>query len=193
MNSPDLAIWTLLGTALALAMDAFAVSAAISASLRGCTPRQVFRLSWHFGLFQTLMPILGWFGGQAVAGLLGSVDHWLALSILGFLGGKMIYEALRGEHDAQSKADPTRGWSLVALSVATSIDALAVGLTLGLMGVKIWFPSLIIGLVAASMTFAGTVLGRTVGARLGRYAECFGGGVLIVIGLRILVQHLWGW
>lgn len=188
-----LAIWTLLGTALALAMDAFAVAAAIAASLRGCTPRQSFRLCWHFGLFQTLMPIIGWFGGRLVAEALSSFDHWLALAILSFLGGKMIFEAARGDHESRPALDPTRGLSLIMLSVATSIDALAVGLTLGLMGVRIWFPSLIIGLVAALMTFLGTILGRRVGERLGRFAEYLGGIVLIFIGGRILVQHLWGW
>ena len=179
---------TLLGTALALAMDAFAVSIGVTASLEPLQGRQVFRLSWHFGLFQALMPIAGWACGKAVARHLSLVDHWIAFGLLLVLGLRMIWP------DSPEKqahpADPTRGWSLVALSVATSIDALAVGLSLGLMGVAIWIPAAVIGLVALLMTLLGTLIGRRVGRHLGRWASVAGGIVLIVIGIRILVQHL---
>jgi len=178
---------TLLGTALALAMDAFAVSIGVSASLRPLGPRQVFRLSFHFGLFQALMPLLGWAGGAAAASRLAFLDHWIAFGLLLILGVRMIWP---GEEERASLRDPTRGWSLVALSVATSIDALAVGLSLGLMGVGIWIPAAVIGLVALLMTLCGMLIGHRVGRRLGRWASVAGGIVLIVIGGRILLQHL---
>ncbi len=180
---------TLLGTALALAMDAFAVSAAVSASLPKVTGRHVFRLAFHFGLFQFLMPVCGWLGGSLVARHLAVVDHWLAFALLLVLGARMIWNASTGAEAAAEK-DPTRGASLVLLSVATSIDALAIGLSLGLLEVKIWFPAVVIGLVAGVLSFVGTALGRRIGPALGAWAGRVGGAVLIAIGARILVQHL---
>jgi putative Mn2+ efflux pump MntP len=180
---------TLLATAVALAMDAFAVATAVSIALPRITARQTFRLSWHFGLFQALMPIIGWYGGTAVASLIRAVDHWVAFGLLSFLGLRMIWQSRRSE-SRRMGSDPTRGWSLVGLSAATSIDALAVGLSLGLIGVSIWLPAAVIGGVTLVLTFVGTRIGRLTGPRLGRWAERIGGAVLIAIGIRILVQHI---
>jgi putative Mn2+ efflux pump MntP len=181
----------LLGTAVALAMDAFAVSVGVAASLAASlTFRHLFRLAWHFGLFQAMMPCIGWAGGAAVAETLAAVDHWIAFGLLLVLGLRMIWPPGEGEGE-QRAADPTRGWSLVALSVATSIDALAVGLSLGLMGVRIWVPAAVIGVVALALTAVGMAIGRRVGTRFGRRASVAGGIVLIGIGIRIVVQHLW--
>jgi putative Mn2+ efflux pump MntP len=182
---------TLLGTAWALAMDAFAVSAAVAASLPNMTARHNFRLAWHFGLFQAGMPILGWFGGAALSSIITSVDHWIAFGLLVFLGLRMIWESRHPETRGEDY-DPTRGWSLVSLSVATSIDALAVGVSLGLIGVSIWIPSVVIGLVALVLTTLGCLIGRSAGHHLGQWAERVGGVVLIAIGTRILFQHLTG-
>ena len=179
---------TLLGTALALAMDAFAVSAAVSASLSAVTGRHVFRLAFHFGLFQFLMPIGGWLGGTLIARELSTLDHWIAFGLLFVLGGRMIWNASAKE-EARPR-DPTRGLSLVLLSIATSIDALAIGLSLGLLEVRIWIPALVIGLVAGALTVVGTVIGKRVGPALGAWAGRLGGAVLIGIGARILYQHL---
>ena len=110
--------------------------------------RQTFRLAYHFGLFQALMPIIGWLAGRSVERWIGPIDHWIAFGLLTAIGGKMIYEALKGDDEDVEKKDPTKGLSLVVLSVATSIDALAVGLSLALLGVKIWYPALVIGFVA---------------------------------------------
>jgi manganese efflux pump family protein len=181
---------TLIGTAVALAMDTFAVGAAVTASLPQVTRRHLFRLSWHFGLFQALMPLCGWLGGSALATWLAAIDHWLAFGLLSFLGARMIW-ASRDASRAES-ADPTRGWSLVGLSVATSIDALAVGLSLGLMRVSIWMPAAVIGGVAAVLTLVGALLGRRIGPTLGQWASRVGGAVLLSIGARILIQHLCG-
>jgi manganese efflux pump family protein len=184
----------LLGTAVALAMDTLAVAAAISAGLGGLTVRQTFRLTFHFGLFQAAMPAIGWYGGSALAGVLGAVDHYIAFGLLAFLGVRMIRESLRGGDGRAPGAarDPSRGLSLVGLSIATSIDALAVGISLGLLGKPILVPALVIGLVCSSLTFVGTLLGRRVGPSLGRWSGRVGGLVLILIGAKILIEHLGG-
>jgi putative Mn2+ efflux pump MntP len=184
-------VLTIFGTAWALAMDAFAVSTAVAAGLPEWTARHTFRLAWHFGLFQGLMPIIGWFGGSALLPFMGAVDHWIAFGLLAFLGLRMIWQAGHLEDQSQD-FDPTRGWSLVILSVATSIDAFAVGVSLGLMGISIWVPSLFIGLVTLVLTYVGTRVGRRAGHYLGGWAERIGGFVLLGIGTRILLQHLMG-
>lgn len=182
---------TILGTAWALAMDAFAVSAAVAAGLPRLTARHTFRLSWHFGLFQALMPIMGWFGGSLLSSVIGLIGNWVAFGLLSFLGLRMIWESHHPDERAKD-FDPTRGWSLVGLSLATSLDALAVGISLGLIGVSIWVPAAVIGLVALLLTYLGTRVGRHAGVYLGRWAERLGGCVLIAIGCRIIILHLMG-
>lgn len=179
---------TLLGIALALAMDAFAVAAAVSASLRSMTGRHVFRLSWHFGLFQFLMPVIGWGVGAGLLTVMRDAAHMVACGLLFFLGLRMIWESRHPETRSQHY-DPTRGWSLVGLSVATSIDALAVGVSLALVKVSIVKASLVIGVVAAAITFIGTRVGRTAGAYCGQWAERAGGAVLIAIACNILYNQ----
>lgn len=181
----------LLGTAFALAMDAFAVSIAAGVTLKRVGFRQVFRLSWHFGFFQALMPVLGWSAGLSFRAYIERFDHWLAFGLLIFVGGNMILEALKADSERKQPADPTRGRTLVLLSVATSIDALAVGLGLSLLKISIWFPALMIGIVAMLFTAVGLYLGKKLGASayLSRYAEMVGGLVLIAISLNILREH----
>lgn len=179
----------LLGTAVALGADAFAVSAAVAAGLPEVTLRHTFRLTWHFGLFQGLMTLLGWFGGEGLSAYTFGMNYWIAAGLLFFLGVKMIYESRRPEERTRD-FDPTRGWSLVGLSVATSLDALAVGISLSLIGVSIWMPALAIGLAALVMSFVGTRLGKTAGIWLGRWAERVGAIVLIAIGIRIVSDYL---
>jgi len=173
-------------------MDAFAVAVATGIVLGNVSGRQTFRLSFHFGLFQFLMPVVGWLAGMSLERFIRGYDHWLAFGLLAFIGGKMIHEAFRGEESDRSASDPTRGGSLVLLSVATSVDALAVGLSLGVLRIRIWYPAVVIGLVAAALTAAGMHIGRPLGNRLGRKMEVVGGLVLVGIGLKILFQHLFG-
>ncbi len=180
---------TLSGIAVALAMDAFAVALGTGVILERVTGRHLFRLAFHFGLFQALMPILGWLAGSTVQQYISAFDHWIAFALLAFVGGKMIREALREDRAESAPADPTRGLTLVMLSVATSIDALAVGLTLALLEVTIWLPALVIGLVAAAFTAAGLLLGRRIGTAWGKRVEILGGLILIGIGLKILLEH----
>jgi putative Mn2+ efflux pump MntP len=182
---------TLLGIAVGLAMDAFAVATATGLALGSVTPRHVFRLAFHFGLFQFLMPVIGWAAGHTFSNLIGAYDHWVAFGLLAFVGGKMLWEAFT-DHEAEMRSDPTRGLMLVTLSVATSIDALAVGLSMAMLGVEIWFPSAVIGLVAAGLTTVGLLLGNRLGARCGFWAEVAGGCVLLAIGTEILATHLMG-
>jgi putative Mn2+ efflux pump MntP len=180
---------TLIGLALALAMDAFAVALGTGTVLVRLTGRHLFRLSFHFGLFQALMPVIGWLAGQTLVRWVSAWDHWIAFSLLGLIGGRMVIEALNSDQ-ACDQRDPTRGLSLVMLSIATSIDALAVGFSLSVIGVSIWLPALVIGLVAGALTVAGLLLGRRVGDRWGTRVEVCGGLVLIAIGLKILAEHL---
>lgn len=183
-------LYAILGIAVALAMDAFAVAIATGMTLRRVSGRQAFRLSFHFGLFQFLMPVIGWFAGRTVSDYISDYDHWIAFILLAIVGGHMIMEGFETPGEERKVADPTKGASLVVLSFATSIDALAVGLSMALLGVDIWYPSVVIGIVAASFTLVGLRLGRILGARLGRRMALVGGGVLIAIGLRILYEHL---
>ncbi len=180
---------TLIGLALALAMDAFAVALGTGAVLTRLTGRHLFRLGFHFGLFQAMMPVIGWLAGQTIIQWVEAWDHWIAFALLAFIGGRMIHEALNPEEKSEGH-DPTRGASLVLLSIATSVDALAVGFSLSVIGVSIWMPSLVIGLVAGALTVAGMLLGGRIGDRWGSRVEIFGGGILICIGLKILAEHI---
>ena len=177
--------------AVALAMDAFAVAVAIGLNLKTVTFRQTFRLSWHFGLFQALMPMLGWGGGSLVRALIADYDHWVACGLLGLVGGHIIKEAFERKNDDCQKNDPTKGITLVMLSIAVSIDALAVGLSLAMLEVTIFLPALIIGIVAIVFTGLGLHLGKMVCrfSHLVIYAEIAGGGMLWLIGLNILREH----
>jgi len=183
---------TILGLAVALAMDAFAVAIATGVTLKNVGFRQTFRLSWHFGLFQALMPILGWYFGNSIEQYVARYAHWIAFFLLLMVGGNMIREAFQiDEEDHAPKKDATKGMTLVILSVATSIDALAVGLSLSLLQVSIVYPAVVIGLVAGLFTMAGLHLGAMAAAsnRLSPLAEIAGGLVLWLIGLNILRRH----
>ncbi len=178
--------------AVALAMDAFAVSIAVGLKLNQINGRQIFRLSWHFGLFQALMPLLGWSTGCVLLPYIKHYAHWIAFGLLFIVGGNMVREALcAGDEDDVRRSDPTKGLNLVVLSVATSIDALAVGFSLSLLKTPIAFPALIIGLVAGSVTVVGLHIGRTLSRipTISSWAEIAGGLVLWGIGFNILVDH----
>lgn len=177
--------------ALALAVDAFAVALAAGLSLPWVGARHTFRLGWHFGLFQAGMNILGWAAGLTVRSYIERFDHWLAFALLAFVGGRMVMEAFQLQETDKAGQDPTRGRTLVLLSVATSIDSLAVGLSFAVLKISVWLPALVIGVVASLLTCVGLHLGKAVGAasRLGSKVEAAGGLVLIAIGLRLLHEH----
>jgi putative Mn2+ efflux pump MntP len=177
--------------AVALAMDAFAVAIAAGVTLKRISFRQNFRLAWHFGFFQAMMPVIGWSAGLSVRSAIERYDHWVAFALLAFVGAGMLKGAFgRRPEDRQAK-DPTRGATMVMLSVATSIDALAVGLSLSMIHVSIWTPAVVIGLTACLFTTLGMHLGKTLShaTHLSHWAEAAGGIVLLAIGIKILYEH----
>jgi len=180
-----------LGVALGLAMDAFAVALGLGCSPRGLSGGQRLRLAFAFGSFQFLMPVIGWAAGKGIESRIRAFDHWIAFGLLVFVGGKMILESFRAEREGACGAgDPTRGSRVLVLSVATSIDALAVGLSLGVLEAGIFYPAAVIGVVAFLMTIIGARLGPALGKVVGRRAELAGGGVLVLIGIKIVLDHL---
>jgi len=168
--------------AFALAFDAFAVAVAVGIRAGKLERWAVFRLSFHFGFAQFGMPIIGWRAGELVFDLVGSAGQWLAGAILLAIGARLIWEQFNPDKRRWS-GDPTRGASLLALMFATSVDALAAGLSLALVGVEILYPAMIIGVVAAGMTVIGLVFGNSVGLRFSRTAGVIGG--LLLIGLAV--------
>ena len=178
--------------AVALAMDAFSVCISCGIMIPHPGFRHYFRLAFHFGLFQFMMPVIGYFGGMYLESYIKAYDHWIAFGLLAFIGLKMIWEAFTNKEkkDGACRQDPSRGWSLVVLAVATSIDALAVGLSIGLMNHPILLPSIIIGAVCSAFSILGIAIGNRVGSVLGRRAEAVGGVLLVTIGIKILIEHL---
>ncbi len=135
------------------------------------------------------MPVLGWLAGAGLERVIQNYDHWIAFALLAIVGLRMIQSALRGGDDANQN-DPSRGWTLVLLSIAVSIDALAVGFTLGLLGIAVWYPAILIGIVTGVLSLLGLRVGQTLGSRLGKPFELLGGLLLIGIGVRIVLDHL---
>jgi len=172
-------------------MDAFAVAVFSGAFLKNVSMRQIFRLSWHFGLFQAMMLVLGWCAGLTIRSFIEKYDHWVAFGLLAIIGSNMIMDAIREKDDNKRKNDPTKGISLVVLSLATSIDAMAVGLSISILKLSIWIPALVVGIVAGLFTIAGLKMGSKAGSslKIDRYAEFLGGLVLMAIGINILYEH----
>jgi putative Mn2+ efflux pump MntP len=181
---------SLMITGIGLAMDCFAVSLGIGTTRVIQSIRPIFRLSFHFGLFQGLMTLLGWLVGSTIAAWIAGVDHWIAMGLLAWVGIRMIIEGLKPVDKAVARTDPSRGSTLVVLAVATSLDAMAVGLSMAIVNVDIWSSSLLIGLISAGLSLAGLRLGHRLGMVFGKRMEILGGLILNGIGLRILISHL---
>lgn len=182
-------LFSILLVALGLSADCFAVALSGSISMQALSCRQVLRTSVAFGLFQFSMAGLGWLAGGAVVGIISEYDHWVAFALLALVGGRMIWEVLRPERRPAEATDISQGFVLLSLSVATSIDALAVGLSLAFFENDVLGISLVIGAVAFTVTALGFAVGRRVGALLGNPARVVGGLVLIGIGVRTLITH----
>ena len=184
-------IFLVVPVALALAMDAFAVSVGVSVLPGGLKKKQRIRLAVFFGFFQFLMTLAGWLVGQGFLAYLRDVDHWVAFGLLLLIGGRMMAESFRSGSSANKiSGDPTKGATLLLIAVATRIDAFAVGLSFAAIQQMIVFPSIIIGLVAFAMTYVGTMLGPLIGRMAGKKADFLGGLILIIIGIKILTEHL---
>ena len=179
----------LLIIAVGVSMDAFAVSVCKGLSVRRLSPSHMISAAAWFGGFQALMPLVGYFIGLSFADLVSNVDHWISFALLSFIGGKMIKEAC--EKDDGQEHNPDFSFrTMLVLAVATSIDALAVGVSFAFMGADIWTSILVIGLMTAAFSALGVQLGHIFGARFKSKAEFAGGLILVGIGIKILLEHM---
>ncbi|WP_434503118.1 manganese efflux pump MntP [Prevotella sp.] len=191
MNQLD--IWFL---ALALAMDCFAVSIASGIIVKKHIGKMMIRMAFLFGFFQAAMPLIGWFGVSTFTSYLENVDHWIAFCLLTFLGGRMIRESFLPEEEKKIK--PRKLKTQVVLAIATSIDALAVGISFACTGFSnlkmLVCPLLIIGFVSFVMSIIGVLLGVRFGKPIAKKLkpELLGGFILIIIGIKVLLSHLYG-
>jgi putative Mn2+ efflux pump MntP len=184
-------ILTTIFIAIGLAMDAFAVSLGVGTGSTRPDRRSQLRLAFHFGIFQGLMTLLGWLAGSTIARWISTVDHWIAFGLLIFVGVNMLRSGIKNDPE-QHSADPTRGGMMVMLSIATSIDAAAVGLSLAFIETPIARAVAFITVITFGLSLIGLAFGRVLGEKLGKRMEILGGLVLIFIGVRILIEHLWG-
>jgi putative Mn2+ efflux pump MntP len=175
--------------ATALAMDAFSVSISAGIIIKDPDFRHYFRLSFHFGFFQFIMPIIGYFAGIYIEAYISNYDHWIAFALLVFIGIKMIRESFSREEKDINRKDPSRGINLILLAIATSIDALAVGFSIGVLNKPILFPSIIIGITCSLFSIIGIRIGRKI-SFISKRAEIIGGAMLVLIGIKILIEHL---
>lgn len=180
---------TVLFIAVGLAMDACAVSIVTGSVHKDLRARHILRMALFFGGFQTFMPVIGFFAGLGLKDYITASDHWIAFGLLCFVGGKMIYESFRLEA-AEKNRDPSHLLTLLALSLATSIDALAVGITFSLLRISLALAVSIIGVVTFSLSYAGVLIGKRFGHLFESKAEILGGLILIAIGVKILIEHL---
>lgn len=170
-------------------MDAFAVSITSGITVRHLRIKHALKIALFFGFFQAIMPIIGWLSGISLRNIISGFDHWIAFGLLSIIGCKMIYESFKLKKE---KINPQNIYILFILSIATSIDALAVGLSLSFLKVAIILPAIIIGVVTFLLSFFGVYVGNKVGHFFERKIEMIGGLVLIGIGLKILIEHLFG-
>ncbi len=173
---------------IALAADSFTVGATVG--LKHRKARQIFRLSFHFGLFQGLMPLIGAFAGIFLLSFMEAWDHWIVFGILSFLGIRMILGAFKDEDEKHKNIDLTKGTSLVGLSTAVSIDALAAGIGLAVVNAPIGISVTIIGLVSAIATVVAMIAANFAGRWVGKKGEAIAGVVLIGLGLKTLHEHI---
>ena len=200
-------IITIVFTAFALAMDAFAVSVTKGMTLKNLTKAIAIKIALFFGVFQAAMPLIGWLLGISFQGYIKAIDHWIALILLSILGGKMIYEFYENRKEAAAKKEEPEievstslegeennknelsNKELTTLAIATSIDALAVGISFAFLNVNIVSSSLIIGLITFIVCFIGVIAGKKIGGIFKDYAELIGGIILILIGINIFNEH----
>ena len=182
----------LLLTAIALSMDAFAVSVCKGLGMRRMRYDQALVISLYFGVFQALMPLIGWLLGTSFSRYIQAFDHWIAFVLLAFLGGKMLWDVFHEKEDGGQESAERRldHRELFMLAIATSIDALAVGIAFACLDVNIWSSISIIGVTTLVISFAGVWIGNRFGNRFQKKAEIAGGLVLILIGVKILAEHL---
>lgn len=180
MISPPL--YEILLISVALGFDAFSV--ALASGAHGFNPRRIFRLSWHFGLFQFAMTVIGWSVGEVIAEWLGTFGGWIVFGLLAFIGGKMLWDGIKAA--PEKIPDLSKGWNLITMSVGTSIDALGIGFGFGLLNYEILKPATMIGIICFVMTITGLFLGVILYDKLKHRAIILGGIILIIIGVKSL-------
>ncbi len=184
-----MSFWEILLLAVGVSMDAFAVSIGKGLAVKRASWREALTVGLWFGGFQALMPVIGYYLGISFADLVTRIDHWIAFGLLLFIGGNMIREALQGGDD--KPADTSFGFkTMLVLAIATSIDALALGISFAFLRADIWRAVMIIGLTTFAFSAVGLLIGKKVGTRFHSGAEILGGVILIAIGLKILIEHL---
>ncbi len=184
-----MSFWEILLLAVGVSMDAFAVSIGKGLSAQRASWREALTVGLWFGGFQALMPVIGYYLGISFADLVTKIDHWIAFGLLLLIGGNMIREALQPEDE--KTADTSFGFkTMLVLAIATSIDALAVGISFAFLGTNLWRAILIIGLTTFAFSAVGLLIGKKVGTRFHAGAEILGGVILIAIGIKILIEHL---
>jgi putative Mn2+ efflux pump MntP len=182
-------IITIMFTAIGLAMDSFAVSITSGLTIRRVKIKDAARIAVFFGFFQAIMPVVGWLAGVSIIDLISGVDHWIAFLLLSLIGCRMIYESIK-RGSKMKIINPLNLYVLLMLSVATSIDALAVGLSFAFLRISIAIPIMVIGIITFLLSFLGVYAGKRFGHFFERKIEIAGGVILIGIGIRILVEHL---
>jgi len=176
--------------AIGLSADCFAVALSGGISIRNHSWQRRLRVAFSFGLFQAIMPVIGWLVGRTVVEFIEDYDHWVAFILLVIVGGKMLWESFRPERDQDKEVDIAKGILLITLSIATSIDSLAVGLSFAFLEINIGIASLTIGMIAFLFTIIGFVVGRKASWIIGKRAEALGGIILLAIAFRILLSHI---
>ena len=185
-----MSVFEIILISIGLAKDAFGVSIGKGLSMPVGENGRKVTLAFLFGLFQFLMPVMGWLIGRQFIDVISEWDHWIIFGLLGYLGIAMIREGLSDETDEDDDKRFLGVWEMMMLSVATSLDAMAVGLTFAFMPINVWEASTLIGVITFGISLIGIYLGKFMGQFVGRYADILGGGVLILIGTKILLQHL---
>lgn len=184
-----MSLTTIIFVAIGLAMDAFAVSVASGFAIKNLKLSNALKIAVSFGLFQAFMPIIGWLAGLSLRDFLSGIDHWVAFGLLSLIGLRMIYESMKLE-PRKKEINPLNTYVLLILSIATSIDALAVGLSFAFLMIVIVTPVIIIGIVTFLLSLIGVIIGNRLGHFFEKKIEIVGGLILIGIGLKILIEHL---
>jgi putative Mn2+ efflux pump MntP len=180
---------TIIFIALGLAMDAFAVSITSGIAIKNLKINNALKIALFFGFFQAFMPVIGWLAGLSLRDFISNIDHWIAFGLLSLIGGKMIYESLQME-SREKKSNPLNIYLLLILSIATSIDALAVGISFSFLDLSIALPVMVIGTITFGLSFLGVFIGNKSGHFFEGKIEIIGGVILIGIGIKILLEHL---
>ncbi|PRZ00982.1 putative Mn2+ efflux pump MntP [Marinilabilia salmonicolor] len=187
--SGNMSISSFIILGVGLSVDSLAASITTGACSIKLRVSQIFKVALYMAVFQASMPLLGWFIGSSFKGLVAAYDHWIALLLLGSIGGKLIYDGLRKAEEESSCLCPSSHFVLAGMALATSIDALVVGIGFGVLSIHIWMAVFIIGITTFFFSVAGVLLGMTIGERLNKGLEVLGGLVLIGMGLRIFLSH----